>query len=463
MIHSRRFITIALALIASTAASAAWATPIGDKYAALGGVGGFLGQPTIPESVTPDGVGHYRHYEGGSIYWHPRTGAQEVHGPIKQRWAELNWEKGYLGYPITDEINTVDGGGRVSRFEGGELILREKDDTVREVKASDLVVELPFPEGETWYVVQSHGGAGGSHGGQFSYCWDFSRGSQSEGKHFTAVANGRIVLADDSFPSGEGNGNIGNVVVQRLGSSRYASYLHNKTGSYSAHFGAGSLFLPQAIPWSSRPFASTGAVLATVGDTGTGVGNSHLHFCVTTAPDRAEIQPDGSSYKPFESVPVSFRNYEVSTTGSSWTDVAQGVPLAGKFLRRKGTQSAAAITTSAAPNGFGVVTAAVKLVGPGQPTSTGILTVTVMSKWGEPLKTASRPIGNITAGPWLATITGVPAYLATGGLKVVVSYSGAWSIPTSGGPIGGQSSAFSLAADTSRIVPVNLTVGQVPN
>ena len=90
--------------------------------------------------------------------------------------------------------------------------------------------------------------------------------------------------------------------------------------------------------------------------------------------------------------------------------MAQGVPRAGQQLRRKGTQGSAAINVSAAPNGFGVVTAAVKLVGPGQPASSGVLTLTVMSAWGEPLKTVTRPIGSITTGPWLATITGVPAY-----------------------------------------------------
>ena len=270
-----RLITIALVLISSAVTSAAWATPISDKYAQLGGAAGFLGQPTIAETSTPDGVGRYRHYEGGSIYWHPRTGAHEVHGLIRQRWAELNWEQGYLGYPITDEINTVDGGGRVSRFEGGELIWNEKTNAVREVKASDLVVELPFPPGETWEVTQPHGVEGlepASHFNGFAYCWDFVRVGGSSGKPFTAVANGRIVHADDSYGSGE-RGNPGNVVVQRLGPSRYASYLHTKAGSYSTHFGAGSLFLPQAMPWSNRPSASTGAVLATVGDTGTGVGD----------------------------------------------------------------------------------------------------------------------------------------------------------------------------------------------
>src|SRR4029450_6326470 len=95
-----RFITIALVLI-SSAATSAWAPPISDKSPQLGGAAGFLGQPLIAETLTPDGVGRFRHYEGGSIYWHPRTGAHEVHGLIRQRWAQLTWEQGYLGSQIT--------------------------------------------------------------------------------------------------------------------------------------------------------------------------------------------------------------------------------------------------------------------------------------------------------------------------------------------------------------------------
>jgi uncharacterized protein with LGFP repeats len=62
-----RFITIALVLV-SCAATAAWAGPISDKYAQLGGSAGFLGQPIIAETWAPDFVGRFRHYEGGSIY-----------------------------------------------------------------------------------------------------------------------------------------------------------------------------------------------------------------------------------------------------------------------------------------------------------------------------------------------------------------------------------------------------------
>ena len=452
-----RLITIALVLISSAATSVAWATPVSDKYAQLGGAAGFLGQPTIAETSTPDAVGRFRHYEGGSIYWHPRTGAHEVHGLIRQRWAELSWELGYLGYPVTDEINTVDGAGRVSRFEGGELIWNEKTNAVREVKASDLVVELPFPAGESWAVTQAHGVEGidpASHFNRFAYCWDFVRVGGSSGMPFTAVANGKIVHADDSY--GSGSANPGNVVVQRLGPSRYASYLHGQAGSYSTHFGTGSLFLPQAMPWSNRPSASTGAVLATMGDTGADVGAYHLHFCVTTAPDRP-------GYKPFESVPVSFRNYEMREKASFlFTDVAQGVPRVGQQLRRKGTQGPAAINASAAPNGFGVVTAAVKLVGPGparlhrRPDPHRDVE---MGRTAEDGDASHRQHHRRT----VAGDDHRRARLHGRCLKVVVSYSGAWSVPTSGGFIGGESSSFSLTADTSKIVPVDLKVGQVPN
>ena len=55
-----------------------------------------LGRPASDERPTPDGVGRFRHFERGSIYWHPATGAHEVHGLIRQKWAELGWELSFL-------------------------------------------------------------------------------------------------------------------------------------------------------------------------------------------------------------------------------------------------------------------------------------------------------------------------------------------------------------------------------
>lgn len=93
---------------------------IRDKWENLGGPTSFLGQPLTDELTTPDGVGRFNHFEGGSIYWTPSTGAQEVHGAIRDRWASLGWERSFLGYPVSDEVDFTEG-GRVSSFERGGI------------------------------------------------------------------------------------------------------------------------------------------------------------------------------------------------------------------------------------------------------------------------------------------------------------------------------------------------------
>jgi len=94
---------------------------IRDKWVQLGEYGGFLGFPTTDELIAPDGVGRFNHFQGGSIYWTPNTGAFEVHGPIRDKWAQLGWEKSILGYPIGDQATTPDGIGRYHSFQGGSI------------------------------------------------------------------------------------------------------------------------------------------------------------------------------------------------------------------------------------------------------------------------------------------------------------------------------------------------------
>jgi hypothetical protein len=95
---------------------------IRNKWASMGWETSFLGFPVTGELGTPDGVGRYNHFEGGSIYWTPQTGAHEVHGAIRDLWASLGWEQSGLGYPITDELDLNDGsGGKVSKFQGGKI------------------------------------------------------------------------------------------------------------------------------------------------------------------------------------------------------------------------------------------------------------------------------------------------------------------------------------------------------
>ena len=94
---------------------------IGRKWTALGKEKGFLGQPLTNEKSTPDKIGRYNHFQGGSIYWTPKTGAHEVHGDIRKKWASLGWERSFLRYPITDERSTPDKVGRFNHFQGGSI------------------------------------------------------------------------------------------------------------------------------------------------------------------------------------------------------------------------------------------------------------------------------------------------------------------------------------------------------
>lgn len=451
----RRPVWLCLVVIALLCGSHSFASPISDKYAALGGPGSFLGSPTIPESTTPDGIGRYRHYQHGSIYWSPNTAAHEVHGLIREKWANLGWEQSYLGYPMTDEEDTFDGAGRVSKFQGGELIWRKATNAVSEVKSSDLVLDLPFPQGQNWFVIQANAIAPtDSHGGEWAYCFDFMLAgvpqSDSEGKPFTAAADTELVYVEESLGPGP-QGSPGNVIIQKLGEGRYASYLHDLQGAYSKNFGKGMLFLPQFVPWNDRPKPKTGTVLTDMGNTGANPGAYHLHFCVTTKPDRPQ-------FKPFESVPVAFQNYSFSTdSGGSWKHVNVGVPRVNQWLRRDANQpgqSSPKVNNSSTID-FGMVKGEVTLAAnEGKPASGGKLTISVVSDWGEPLRSVSInvPANNVN-GPWPFTISNVPAY---NNLSLGVSYSGQWSVGTGGGGIGGQSGKFDLTPDGTAMQNVQL-------
>jgi hypothetical protein len=94
---------------------------IDERYQAFGGCASFLGAALTDETTTPDGVGRYNVFQNGSIYWSPDTGAFEVHGAIRDKWRDLNWEAGPLGYPLSNETKTPDGVGRFSVFQHGSI------------------------------------------------------------------------------------------------------------------------------------------------------------------------------------------------------------------------------------------------------------------------------------------------------------------------------------------------------
>lgn len=90
------------------------------EYDALGAEGGFLGYPVTDERPTPDGAGRYNHFANGSIYWSYASGAHEIHGAIRDKWASLGWEQGWLGFPLEGERPFTED-GRISRFQNGAI------------------------------------------------------------------------------------------------------------------------------------------------------------------------------------------------------------------------------------------------------------------------------------------------------------------------------------------------------
>ena len=90
---------------------------IRDKWAELGWEAGALGYPVSNETITPDGIGRFSVFQRGSIYWTAQTGAHEVRGAIRDKYAETGWESGALGYPVSDEYAVP--GGRRSDFQRG--------------------------------------------------------------------------------------------------------------------------------------------------------------------------------------------------------------------------------------------------------------------------------------------------------------------------------------------------------
>ncbi|WP_425438631.1 LGFP repeat-containing protein, partial [Raineyella antarctica] len=65
--------------------------------------------------------GCYQHFQYGSIYWSPSTGAHYTTGGIRAKWSWMGWEKGFLGYPTVDEGCGLAQGGCYQHFQHGSI------------------------------------------------------------------------------------------------------------------------------------------------------------------------------------------------------------------------------------------------------------------------------------------------------------------------------------------------------
>ncbi|MEJ5927307.1 hypothetical protein WG915_01590 [Corynebacterium sp. H128] len=89
------------------------------KYLSMGGPTSWLLWPTSGELGNPDGVGARSQFHNGLIYWHPNHGAWSVQPLMMEIWGRTGYERGVLGYPVTDSFAGVDRVGQKQLFAGG--------------------------------------------------------------------------------------------------------------------------------------------------------------------------------------------------------------------------------------------------------------------------------------------------------------------------------------------------------
>lgn len=82
---------------------------------------GDLGYPTTDEIINPNKPGVVQGFQGGTVYWSEETGPKVVEGKILETYREAGAENSELGYPTTDEIALSTRRGALSRFQGGAI------------------------------------------------------------------------------------------------------------------------------------------------------------------------------------------------------------------------------------------------------------------------------------------------------------------------------------------------------
>jgi L,D-peptidoglycan transpeptidase YkuD (ErfK/YbiS/YcfS/YnhG family) len=92
------------------------------EWGATGYENGRLGYPITNEVCGLTGGGCYQMFEGGAINWSPAAGAHLSAGGIRAVWAGQGFESGWLGYPTTDEV--CSGTDCVQKYQGGVISWR---------------------------------------------------------------------------------------------------------------------------------------------------------------------------------------------------------------------------------------------------------------------------------------------------------------------------------------------------
>jgi hypothetical protein len=119
-----------------------------------GGPAGALGQAKGQLQTATDGLGAYRDYDKGAVYWHPAVGAYHLGTAILNKWRSLGAELGQLGYPVAGEVTRNGGKVRFVHFQRGTIYDVDKLGTfVFSGPVHEKWLELDWLHGENAYPV----------------------------------------------------------------------------------------------------------------------------------------------------------------------------------------------------------------------------------------------------------------------------------------------------------------------
>ncbi len=190
-----------------------------------------------------------------------------------------------------------------------------KDAKKLPLPTEQVVMDLPFPPGEAWEVIQGPEQGGGSHRGYAAFCWDFIVADQpqageypngSDGAPFYASAPGEVLTVRQIADTGDGK--YSNYVEIEQAPEEICAYLHLRKNS-------SEVVVKEKVTYGQK--------LALTGDTGTGVGAHHPHVAVADGKDQSS---------GFVTFPVAFSDYEVRS-GSNWKSVSRGMPAKDQVVR----------------------------------------------------------------------------------------------------------------------------------
>jgi hypothetical protein len=206
---------------------------IEQKWLALNAAQGALGLPTGNEAPTFDGVGRAQDFQGGVVAWHPNTGAQAVWGAIGARWLAIGRER--YGYPITDELGCGDAVGRFNHFRALHLagtpdssIYWSPSSGACEIYGAirDKWAELGWELGPAGYPVEpEHDQNGGGRTQRFQRAVITWSGTAGTAEH--EATNDSATFESGPITSNLPLGGRVQLVVQRDGQFTFSGFAHD--------------------------------------------------------------------------------------------------------------------------------------------------------------------------------------------------------------------------------------------